>query len=181
MTADRFHPTRMTQNPAPRCRRSLRLRGYDYANGGAYFVTICTQDRACLFGEVIDGSMRLNQSGQQIAMRWEGLAARFIGVEIDLFVVMPNHLHGILVLPDVGAMATQLGDVAGAFKSMTTVDYIRGVKAKGWPKFRGQLWQRNYYEHVVRDETELNRIRQYIDDNPAQWEFDDENPLKVRP
>jgi putative transposase len=171
----------MTQNPAPRGRRSLRLRGYDYAEGGTYFVTICTQDRACLFGEVIAGSMRLNQSGQQIAMLWEGLASRFSGVEIDLFVVMPNHLHGIFVLPDVGAMGTRLGDVVGAFKSMTTVDYIRGVKAKGWPKFRGQLWQRNYFEHVVRDETELDRIRQYIDDNPAQWELDDENPLKVRP
>jgi putative transposase len=171
----------MTQNPAPRGRRSLRLRGYDYAKGGAYFVTICTQDRACLFGEVSAGSIRLNQSGRQIAMLWESLASRFSGVEIDLFVVMPNHQHGILVLPDVEAMATRLGDVAGAFKSMTTVDYIRGVKAKGWPKFRWKLWQRNYYEHVVRDETELNRIRQYIDDNPAQWEFDDENPLKVRP
>jgi putative transposase len=171
----------MAQNLTPRGRRSLRLRGYDYAKGGAYFVTICTQDRACLFGEAIAGSMRLNQSGQQIVMIWEGLTSRFTGVEIDLFVVMPNHLHGILILPDVGTTRTRLSKVVGAFKSMTTVAYIRGVQAKGWSKFRGRLWQRNYYEHVVRDEAEMNRIRQYIDDNPAQWEFDDEHPLKARP
>jgi len=171
----------MTQNLTPRDRRSLRLRGYDYAKGGAYFVTICTQDRACIFGEAKAGSMRLNQSGQQIAMIWESLAERFSGVEIDLFVVMPNHLHGIVILTEGGATGTGLSEVVGAFKSMTTVEYIRGVEAKGWPKFRGRLWQRNYYEHVVRDEIELNRLRQYIDDNPAQWELDDEHPLKAKP
>jgi REP-associated tyrosine transposase len=79
-------------------RRSLRLKDYDYSMAGAYFVTICTQDRACLFGDVVDGAMRLNEAGRMVAALWDGIAARFSGVEIDQFVVMPNHLHGILVL-----------------------------------------------------------------------------------
>jgi REP-associated tyrosine transposase len=77
----------------------------------------------------------------------------------------------------VGALA-RLGDVVGAFKLLATTGYIAGVKAKRWPEFRGRLWQRNYYEHVIRDEGALNRIRRYVDDNPARWEFDDDNPRK---
>jgi len=188
-------------------RRGLRLKGYDYTMAGAYFVTICTQDRACLFGDVVAGAMCLNEAGQMVAALWDGIAARFSSVEIDQFVVMPNHLHGILVLPDagtsgattrgtttrvaptvvgaslVGAPVTgaRLGDVVGAFKSLATIGYIDGVKANGWPEFRGRLWQRNYYEHIIRDETALNRVRRYVDDNPARWESDDENPRKTRP
>jgi REP element-mobilizing transposase RayT len=79
----------------------------------------------------------------------------------------------------VGAPA-RLGDVVGAFKSLATIGYIDGVKTEGWPAARGRLWQRNYYEHVIRDEGALNRIRRYVDDNPARWEFDDENPRKAR-
>ena len=74
----------------------------------------------------------------------------------------------------------RLGDVVGAFKSLVTVGYIAGIKDKGWPAFRGRLWQRNYYEHVIRDEEALNRLRRYVDENPARWEFDDENPRKTR-
>jgi putative transposase len=189
-------------------RRSLRLKSYDYTTAGAYFVTICTQDRACLFGDVAAGAMRLNEAGRMVARLWDDLAVRFSGVEIDQCVVMPNHLHGILVLPyaDMGADAAigattrvaptidgpvgaplvgasapsvRLGDVVGAFKSLTTVGYIDGVKTNAWPEFRERLWQRNYYEHIVRDETALNRIRRYIDYNPARWEFDDENPRRT--
>jgi putative transposase len=184
-------------------RRSLRLKGYDYTLAGAYFVTICTQDRACLFGDVVSGAMCLNEAGQMVAALWDDIAARFPRVEIDQFVVMPNHLHGIIVLPyaDEGATTrvaptggaivgaplvgapvagapARLGDVVGAFKSLATNGYIDGVKANGWPEFRGRLWQRNYYEHIIRDETALNRVRCYVDDNPARWEFDDENPRK---
>jgi putative transposase len=113
---------------------------------------------------------------------------------------MPNHVHGIVVLPDtepdVGAtpvvardrevrratrtLAPTLGRVVGAFKSAATVEYIRGVKTRGWPKFRQRLWQRNYYEHVIRNETSLNRIRRYIDENPARWALDDENPDRTQ-
>jgi REP element-mobilizing transposase RayT len=73
----------------------------------------------------------------------------------------------------------RLGDIVGAFKSLATTGYIAGVKAKGWLEFRGRLWQRNYYEHIIRDEDALNRIRRYVDDNPARWELDDENPRKA--
>ena len=199
----------MTRSSSMHRRYSLRLKSYDYAMAGAYFVTICAQDRVCLFGDVVAGAMCLNEAGQMVAALWNDIATRFSGVEIDQFVVMPNHLHGILVLPDAGATTTtattmrattrvattdslivgeplvgadaRLGDVVGAFKSIATVGYISGVKTKGWPEFRGRLWQRNYYEHVIRDETELDRIRRYVDDNPARWEFDDENPRKTRP
>src|SRR5262245_23649994 len=122
----------MTGEPAKR-RRSLRLKGYDYTQAGAYFVTISTQDQACLFGDVIDGSMRLNDAGHMLARLWNDIPGRFADVEIDTFVVMPNHLHGIIVLPDaVNGMTTKvapvLGEVVAAFKSITTVHYIRGVK-----------------------------------------------------
>lgn len=196
-------------------RRSLRLTGYDYTTAGAYFVTVCTQDRACLFGDVVAGAMCLNEAGQMVAALWEGIAGRFPGVEIDRFVVMPNHLHGIVVLPDgdattrvatkgattkgatmgattriaptdlpiVGAPlvgAPSLGDIVGAFKSLATNGYIAGVKTNGWPRFRGRLWQRNYYEHIIRNEAALDRIHRYIDDNPMHWEFNDDNPRKTR-
>ena len=141
-------------------RRSLRLKGYDYSMAGAYFVTICTQERACLFGEVVDGAMRLSEAGRMVGALWDGLAARFSGVEIDQFVVMPNHVHGILVLdadadgvteegattrvaptnagpvgaPLVGALA-RLGNVVGAFKSLAATSYIDGVKNKAGRNF----------------------------------------------
>jgi putative transposase len=167
----------------PKRRRSLRLKGYDYAQAGAYFVTICAQDRACLFGNVVEESMCLNDAGHMFAMLWNDIPVRFADLEVDTFVVMPNHVHGIVVLSDTANGATKsapaLGAVVAAFKSMTTVHYIRGVKTRGWPEFRQRLWQRNYYEHVVRDESELDRIRRYIDENPARWAFDDENPEKA--
>jgi putative transposase len=103
---------------------------------------------------------------------------------MDAFVVMPNHVHGVIALPDAANGATvqaapALGTVVATFKSTTTVHYIRGVKTRAWPAFRQRLWQRNYYEHVVRDEKALDRIRRYIDENPARWAFDDENQDKV--
>jgi putative transposase len=191
----------MTGQPA-RHRHSLRLKGYDYTRAGAYFVTVCTQDKTCLFGDVLDGCMCLNDAGRMLAVLWNDIPARFADVELDTFVVMPNHVHGIIVLPvaadraatraaptagkavpnDAGAafvVAPALSDVVAAFKSATTVHYIRGVKTKARPAFRQRLWQRNYYERVVRDEKELDRIRRYIDENPARWALDDENPERV--
>src|SRR5215471_2573823 len=91
------------------CRRSLRLKGYDYTHAGAYFITICAQDQACLFGNVVDGCMCLNDAGHMLARLWNDIPARFVGVEVDAFVVMPNHVHGILVLPDAANGATTRG------------------------------------------------------------------------
>jgi REP element-mobilizing transposase RayT len=204
----------MRYDPKKHHRRSIRLKGYDYSQAGAYFVTICTQDRACLFGEVVDGEMRLNDVGRMVVAEWERLPERFPDVALDAFVVMPNHIHGIIVIthPDrVGAglvpaqegdhegrpydtdpdrttgtgattrVAPTVGDVVSAFKSSVTVEYARGVKTFGWLPFRRRLWQRNYYEHIIRSEDSLNRIRQYIVENPARWVFDRENLLALAP
>jgi putative transposase len=113
-----------------------------------------------------------------------GTISQHADIETDAFVVMPNHVHGIIVLPDTAnGAATRvgpaLGEVVAAFKSATTVQYIQSVKTRAWPAFRQRLWQRNYYEHVIRDEKALARIRLYIDENPARWAFDDENLEKV--
>ncbi len=179
-------------------RRSLRLDGYDYAKAGAYFITICTEGRACLLGDVTNGTMRLNAAGQLAVTLWNDLTARFVGIELDASVVMPNHVHGVIALPDrarnrrgtprgcpgskaATRAAPTVGDMVGAFKSLFTVEYIRGVKEDRWPAFDRRVWQRNYYEHIIRDEAELARVRRYIDENPLQWELDKENPQRVRP
>lgn len=197
-------------DPLKHHRRSVRLKGYDYSQAGAYFITICAQDRACLFGDVVDGEMRLNEAGRMVLDEWHALPNRFPNVDLDAFFVMPNHVHRIIVIThadSVGAglvgaglvpapvpMATPhgatqngattrfaptVGDVVKAFKSTTTVLYIRGVKQSGWPSFHGRVWQRNYYEHIIRDEESLNRIREYIHNNPLQWALDRQNPTHV--
>ena len=171
-------------------RRSLRLKGYDYAQAGAYFVTICTQGRVCLFGEVVDGEMRLNAAGAVVDAEWHGLPRRFPGVQTDAFVVMPNHVHGIIhvgarfIAPefvssiqtgvadyDTGAMnrAPTVGDIVRAFKAVTT----RRIRQHGMANFG---WQRNYYEHIIRNEASLDGIRAYIVNNPLQWALDREHP-----
>ena len=226
-TATRVAPTganQMVYDPGIHRRRSLRLKGYDYTHVGAYFVTIVTQGRLCLFGEIVGKKMRLNEAGEMVCRFWEALPQRFPTIEIGMFVVMPNHLHGIVVIknrattrvaptnqnpdrgvenaPTVPNRATTrvapteimeggvdapitdrfaLGDVIGAYKSLTTVEYTRGVKQMKWSPFHKRLWQRNYYEHVVRHDESLRQLQQYILDNPDQWAFDKENPLDKRP
>ena len=193
----------MPYDPNRHHRRSIRLKGYDYSQAGAYFITLCTQDRACLFGKVVNGEMRLNDAGRMVLAEWNRLPERFPQVVLDAFVVMPNHVHGILVITDpaptagatlgatvgatVGATlvvaptAPTVGNIIGAFKSRVTVEYIRGVKTSGWPPFRGRLWQRNYYEHIIRNERALNAIRQYIIENPRRWQMDRENEARTAP
>ena len=175
----------MTIDPLPK-RRSLRLNEYDYAQAGAYFVTICAQGRRCLFGDIADDQICLNDAGKMLTTLWTDIPNRFLFVEIDIFVVMPNHFHGIVVLPDPAGVGSDeitkfppLGDVISAFKSTTTVEYGHGVKTKSWPGFQQRLWQRNYYDHVIRNAKDLDRIRRYIDENPARWAYDDENPQKI--
>jgi putative transposase len=180
----------MPYDPNRHHRRSIRLKGYDYSQAGAYFITLCTQDRACLFGRVVNGEMRLNDAGRMVLAEWNRLPERFPQVVLDAFVVMPNHVHGILVItdpaPTVGATVgattrvapTTVGNIIGAFKSRVTVEYIRGVKTSGWPPFRGRLWQRNYYEHIIRNERALNAIRQYIMENPRRGHRDREKEAR---
>jgi len=212
-------------------RRSIRLEGYDYREIGAYFVTVCTQNHVCLFGDVADGEMRLNDAGRMVHAVWDALPLHYPGIGIDAFVVMPNHVHGIVGAapcgrPDSGqaqgpaptgcgdldgrgqargpaptdcgdldglgqargpartggdrARVLGLADVIHRFKTLTTHRYIQGVKEQDWPAFDRRLWQRNYYEHIIRNDESLNRITDYIMDNPVQWIVDRENPAGTR-
>lgn len=201
----------MTYDPDIHHRRSIRLQGFDYASANAYFVTMCVEDRECLFGDIVDGDMRVNDAGRVVDKWWTKLPEKFAGVSLDEVVIMPNHFHGIVVLGAVGAdpcvcpvstdpcvcpvfpgsrspassdQIINKGAHAGAplqrivqwFKTMTTNEYIRCAKKHGWPSFPGRLWQRNYYERIIRNENELAAIREYIRCNPMQWEQDEENP-----
>jgi putative transposase len=174
-------------NPECHHRRSIRLRGYDYSQAGAYFITICTHERIRLFGDIMNGEMRLNDAGRVVQMIWDELPNHYSGVETDAFVVMPNHIHGIILITEtVGAIHESplqsprerrqmlLPKIIGRFK-MNTAKRINEMRhTPGAP-----LWQRNYYEHIIRDEESLNRIREYIANNPTQWELDRENPNMV--
>ncbi|PZS04712.1 MAG: transposase [Chloroflexi bacterium] len=159
----------------PRGRPSLRLPDYDYAQLGAYFVTICTLDRVCCFGRIIDGESRLNDAGNMVSAVWVALPQRFAHIILDAFIVMPNHLHGIVMIQEYRA-GQALGQIMGAFKSIATNRYIVGVRQEGWPRFAGRLWQDNYFEHIIRNEASLDRIREYIAANPLGWEDDPERP-----
>ncbi len=175
-------------------RRSIRLRGYDYTRPGAYFVTICTQHRVCLFGDVVDGEMQLNALGEIVWAEW--FRSADIRAEIELhpneFVVMPNHIHGIVwIVDNVGATGRanvgphgcaplhrpprSLASFIAGFKSAVTkrINKMRGTP--GMP-----VWQRNYYEHIIRNENALNRIREYIAMNPSRWMTDRENAERTR-
>jgi len=177
----------VTCGPTRHHRRSLRLKGYDYSQAGAYFVTICTRGRACLFGEIVEGEMRLNECGQAVAWTWHDLPNHVANAELDAFVVMPNHVHGIIVLTDapVGAGSEPapttmkrhaLPEIIRQFKAFSARRINQRRETTGLP-----LWQRNYYEHVIRNDESLRRIRQYIADNPARWALDRENPAAMAP
>jgi REP element-mobilizing transposase RayT len=162
-----------------RQRRSIRLPGYDYSAPGAYFVTVCAQDRLCLFGEIVDGQMVPSAAGVMIEKWFLELQNKHGDVRCVAYVVMPNHVHAVILVVDVGAdlrVRPALPGIVQWFKTMTTNEYLRGVKTLRWPPIRARLWQRNYYEHVIRNDEELDRILLYIAENPARWAHDSENP-----
>jgi REP element-mobilizing transposase RayT len=172
------NPEETTFNPDKHHRHSIRLRDYDYAQAGMYFVTVCAAQRECVFGDVVDGQMRLNEAGQMVQQVWECLSIRFSSVALDAFVVMPNHIHGIVAI--VGAegaasSAPTLGKIMRAFKSISAIESNRLLSRSGQP-----LWQRNYYEHVIRNEGDMAHICQYILDNPSKWLEDAENPQNLQ-
>ena len=203
-------------------RRSIRLAGYDYSQSGAYFITIVTQDRVSLFGSIVDGKMQLNEWGQIVWQCWVEIPAHFSNAVLDEFVVMPNHVHGIIVLvnpsgatnvgmtnmgttnmgatnvgmtnvgmtnmgttnmgathvgathasplPARGPQRQSVSSIVGSFKSAVTK---RINQQRGTPG--ASVWQRNYYEHIVRNEEEWRRIAAYIQNNPSRWKKDREN------
>jgi len=182
-------------------RRSVRLKGQDYAEPGAYFVTVCTRDRACLFGHVMNGEMHLNEAGEVAQRCWEDIPHHFPRAALDAMIIMPNHLHGIIVIQGKGEASnvplhvpkttrrsdasplrqrpngTQPGSLSAIvqnFKSISTRKINAARRAPGTP-----VWLRNYYEHVVRNEAELAAIREYMQANPARWDDDENNPAFV--
>ena len=151
-------------------RKSIRLPGFDYSQAGAYFVTICSFDRKCIFGNIVDTIMHPNQLGSLIDRLWQVLPKVRPSISLDRWIVMPNHLHGILWLEENNSNDKSLSTIMCSFKSNST---SQARKVFG-PKIN--LWQRGFYEHIIRDEKDLFRIRQYIEDNPMQWTIDEENP-----
>jgi len=177
----------MNYDPTRHHRRSVRLPAYDYAQAGAYFVTMVTHRRQCLFGEIADGRVTLNPCGQVVEDEWLRSTQIRPGIRLDTFIIMPNHIHGIVVMGEqttvVGAHSCaplpyrpprSLGSFIAGFKSAATkrINEIGGAPGH-------LVWQRNYFERVIRNEEELNRVRQYINDNPERWEEDRENPNNV--
>jgi REP element-mobilizing transposase RayT len=175
----------MKYNPDIHHRRSIRLKHYDYSRNGAYFVTLCTFDRDCYFD-------KFPQLRDIVEGQWRAIAERFSNVELDEYVIMPNHFHGIIVIhdnrrdtpcgyPDPNRHPTpkhaSLGDIVGAFKSLCVSAWLKVIKAQDI-NTRGKFWQDNYYEHIIRTDEEMDRIRQYIANNPLQWELDRENPAQ---
>ena len=179
-------------NPNIHHRRSIRLKGYDYSQAGLYFITICTQNRKHLFGTIENGEMILNDAGKMVKNEWLALPKRFLNIKLHEYTVMPNHFHAILEITvggttvgaTVGATLVvapdavdppknkTVGDIIGAFKSIVTVNYIRGVKKSGWKPFNKRLWQRNYWESIIRNEKSYHNRSEYIKNNPRNWDKD---------
>ena len=172
----------MKYDPLKHHRRSIRLKGYDYRLAGAYFVTLVTWKKECLFGEIVNGEMHLNRFGHLVEDEWQRMGNRIGWVVVEEMVVMPNHLHGILVIVDNGTITRQdatrkkpggvagsLGAVVGVYKSTTTrmINTIRNSRG-------ASVWQRNFYEHIIRDEGQWDAVRAYIQTNPLNWEQDRE-------
>ncbi len=197
----------MNYNPTIHHRRSIRLKGYDYSQAGAYFITICTHNRQPFFGNIVrpgfapaqlselapPAQMLLNEYGRIAHEQWLQIPTRFDNIELDAFVVMPNHIHGILIIhtpvgagftpapighegqPDSGQpqglpLRKTVGDIVGAYKSIVANECLKIFKSNN--KTMGKFWQRNYWEHIIRDEKSFLEIAKYIDNNPAKWQED---------
>jgi putative transposase len=169
-------------------RKSLRLRGHDYSQAGVYFVTIVTRQRELLFGEITTGEMRLNRRGEIAAQCWQEIPEHFPHAELDAFVVMPNHVHGIVVIndeavevgarhasplpqqhrPSHGVKPGSLSAIIGSFKSAVSRLISLELEEAG-------IWQRGFHDHIIRSDKEWQRSRNYIESNPARWNTDQEN------
>jgi len=168
-------------------RQSIRLRDYDYSKEGMYFVTICTKNHECVFGSIVGGAMQKNDVGHAVERYWNEIPQHFPHVGLDVYVIMPNHLHGIVIVgannhsPSLPPALKRPPRPTTSGTSKTLGSIVRGFKiaVTKWMRCNTAIpdvWQRNYWEHVVRDESELERIREYIQNNPAQWEMDRLNP-----
>ncbi len=183
----------MSYDPQKHHRHSIRLKEYNYTQPGAYFITICTKGRQCLFGNVVQWEMQLNFLGYIAFKCWQTIPDHFPHIELDTFVVMPNHIHGILIITDnpVGTMHClalkqhsedntekfgkpvrgSISTVIGSYKSVVSkrINIIWQTKGQS-------IWQRNFYEHIGREQKSIDHIREYIVNNPQSWADDPENP-----
>jgi REP element-mobilizing transposase RayT len=160
-------------NPNIHHRRSMRLKGYDYARAGLYFITICCQNRIHRFGHVENGNMVLNEFGQIAHDEWLKLPQRFPNFSLDVFQIMPDHMHGIIALSAATAagatlaVAPTISDIVGSYKSIVANECLKIYKSKN--EIMGKLWQRNYHDRIIRNTQSYHRISKYIIDNPAKW------------
>ncbi|MBM4167488.1 MAG: transposase [Ignavibacteria bacterium] len=180
-------------NPDIHHRRSIRLREFDYSNTGAYFITLCLQHRDLLFGKCEHGSIELNEFGNIAKNIWVSLKERFNKIELDEFVIMPNHIHGIIVIKNDNVSGNNVGAMnVGAIHELPLqnkierrnmllpkiIGYYKMNSAKRINEIRKtrgtHVWQKNYFERVIRNENELIKIREYIITNPLRWEIDNE-------
>jgi len=195
-------------NPKIHYRQSIRLKDYDYTSDGAYFLTICAQNKEHRFGDIIDGKMILNPAGEMIRKWLRELENKFKNISLDEYIIMPNHIHLIIFIMNVvvgvdlcvnpenttkqnlshiqgrhtglslrpAQQQTNISQIIQWFKTMTTNEYIRNVKQNNWEPFDKKIWQRNYYDRIIRSEKELDKIKKYIFENPSKWELDRNNP-----
>jgi REP element-mobilizing transposase RayT len=175
----------MKHDPDIHDRKPIRLQEYDYANQGAYYVTICTWNRECIFGDVIKLAMQLNSFGDIVLQCWQDLPNHYRNIELDEFVIMPNHLHGIIwINGDIARAGLKpapthkrhgLPEIIRALKTFSSRQINQLRHTPGIP-----VWQRTYFDRIIRNETELYKIREYIRNNPLQWELDENNPVNVQ-
>ncbi|NUO08167.1 MAG: transposase [Candidatus Brocadia sp.] len=187
----------MAYDPKIHHRRSIRLKEYDYSRNGAYFITVCVYDKKCIFGKIINESVELTHIGKMVNDFWYEIPNHFKNVILDTFIVMPNHIHGIIIITGdcMDAVSTPpninidngrdgvsppkwkrtLGQIIGYYKYQTTKIINQMNKTAG-----DHLWQRNYYDHIIRNVDNLNKIREYIIQNPLKWALDRENPENVK-
>jgi putative transposase len=151
-------------------RRSIRLPHYDYAQPGLYFITICCHEKKCRFGHIQNDEMILNDCGKIAEQEWQNLLLRFPALEADVFQMMPNHIHGIIHIQSQVENAATCGDIIGAYKSLVFYQCLAVYKAAS--QLMGKLWQRNYYEHIIRSSNSYDVIYNYIINNPQTWSKD---------
>lgn len=174
-------------------RRSIRLKNFDYSKEGAYYISLCTYNKEYLFGEIKNKEMILNVNGKAVDVFWHEIPLHYPEVELDEYIIMPNHIHGIIFIntadvQDFKPLRKKIPEQTNKYQHIipgSIGSIIRGFKigATKWFKANTEIspvWQRNYYEHIIRDDEDLNRIREYIKSNPMNWDKDDEN-IKENP
>ena len=168
----------MSSNLSHRNRKTIRLRNYDYSKPGAYFVTMCVLDRTCIFGEIKNNKMHLNEFGEILNSTWNDLPNHIENIVLDEFIIMPNHVHGIIIIQETKEPAD-----SGTKNDYTLSEIIRQLKTLSARRINQarktpgiSIWQRSFFDHIGRDESDLYLTRQYIQNNPLNWDSDDENP-----